>query len=370
MQNSTVNFRRIELMKCIKNDNILEIVNLFHQMSTCDFCLRNNNTPIHTCIEQDKLGSLMVLLGAHKATVSYAPNQMEPPLVYALQHKNDRISLLLLKYGADPRSRSRSRNWNRNPAIFYCCMYKELYSVFEEIVKRCPDALFDLNSARFSCLLVAADFRQHRILRLLCAPFKITLRLLKISNINGINALMVSCFRGDQEGFDILYNLIPFYDEDYMGGCALSYVITGNHFPMFLDIVKRECVRRDGHLEHCMGNCLSGAIQCKKLDVAKYIVNIMENVSDWINYVTHSSIMHSLAAFGNAAMVQVVFPFINKLSVESVDAQKNTPLMIAIYYRNSYMVNLILEKCNVDLTHTNVFGFTPKHIATMLKFEI
>ncbi len=304
MESNKVMFRRIKFVKHILRRESEQVQSMLKILTDCNFYVAEF-TPLHAAVSVNSSAICLLLLNSGKVNINFSPRGMESPFLYALMHGRILAATTLLRFGANPRSRSR----DGTPALFYCCRSKSHYSIFFDMIVSCPNVILDMNERRETCLHIAAQHRQHDIMNNLCDSRRV--HLMKIPDVNGASALMRSAIVGDLEGYLFLMDHIAFYQEDYFGSCSLSYVLMGRNFSMLKQILLSPVVYASAHLEHCLGNCLSTAITRDFNDEAVNLLEKMQSPREWSNYSTHSSLLHTLAAYGTEQMIATMYETLN-----------------------------------------------------------
>lgn len=356
--------RREQLRQYIFAGNTAEVAVLIPQMSTLDYFTSEGKTPLQLCIDTDNVLMCRVIVKSKKANLEFAPNGQDVVLVRALQNRQGRMAMELIAGGADPRIRSVCEL--RTPAVFYCCVSHQLQPVLLEMFRRCQETLFDLSASRSTIIHTAAAYGRHDLLLLLCNRFSCTHPLLKMKTVKGVTALMQSGYIGDNKGYDVLRTHIPFYEEDYMGCCSLTYVLMGRKKTMLMELLEQPYIRDDPMFHHCVGNCLYAAIYMRWYEMIAYLAPLMQRMSGWLNLSTHSTILHSLAAHGDIQSYAILQKCLCRSNGGKKDEQLNTPLMIALYFKNYTMLNKLLDDFDVHSSEKNIFGDTAASLSDKL----
>lgn len=318
--------------------------------------LIDSTSPLLAAVERDSPEMCAMLISSSKCHADVRHGDTEYPLIHGLQRYKFRAVHSLLNGGANPRCRDLAGC----PACFYCCKSPVQLPTFQIVHDICRDALFDLADDRTSCLHIAASYMQHNLLyRLHTLRSSENKYLPDIPTTDGVNALMISACVGDDVGFTMLLQCIPFYRETYTGRCSLCYMVTENHPDMLKRVLDMPSVARDSNLNHCLGNCISHCIFDNKLDVCAMLMGRIGDISTWRSYVSGSNMMHIMAHSGTLAMMNLIGNHLKHDNIlQGKDVFGNTPLMVALIRSNYAMIDVLYECSPKDMSTRNINGKT------------
>ena len=228
-----------------------------------------------------------------------------------------------------------------------------------------PIGALDLTDDRLSCLMIVAKQGCLRACKILVNMNPNGSMLIRMKDSLGRNALMYAAFHGRRECVIELSKHIPWYLEDYQGGCSLSYAVLGHNPNLMDDMCASKEFEISSRVAHCLGNALVIAIYRKNKQCIKYMVSKLENIPTWRNSVSRGCVLHAMASHADLEIFDIM-DAVFKSSPETflcIDTDGNSPLHAALKAFNKTAIRFLLKNFDYNPNVSNLAGETVRKLA-------